>query len=424
MAMIRRPLTEITREDIEGLCRESVIEDEQIDFKQTIPHKEGEGRDPWRDNRDIKQYGRDQLLATLVAFANSYGGDLVIGIRDDGSQPGKAEELTPIPECQDAAHRLGQSAAACIEPPVAGLQTHCVLTEGAAGAIVIRVPRSRMAPHRLTSDRHCYQRVRHETMPMTMRQIQDLTFNVVRGLEAVDRRFSEARRRFYGWTDGRRTSQVKQFRIRVTAVPTAGEVYLERVHAVDAILPMSRSARMVMSTKEKARYDLAFPFGVNNWRPALRSTVGESSYSDRAGRITLSCDGMINYEYCSEIAVADDNPNARGYQRTYVLCPEWYLALVANTIETAQRFRVAAGASVVEYGLEAEIVTTHDLPVLPIGPSAYTSSGTIPAGSVEFPRYAFGPPDTWRESYLLLYRDFWDSVGVDARGDDFIIEAK
>jgi predicted HTH transcriptional regulator len=31
------------------------------------------------------------LLATIVSFANSYGGDLIIGIRDTGGIPGRAE---------------------------------------------------------------------------------------------------------------------------------------------------------------------------------------------------------------------------------------------------------------------------------------------------------------------------------------------
>jgi len=85
--MIRKPLADIVQGDLEGLIRDGWFEDEQLDFKTSIPHKDGENRDPWRnpptpEGRRIKEYGRDQLLATVVAFANSYGGDLLIGVRE------------------------------------------------------------------------------------------------------------------------------------------------------------------------------------------------------------------------------------------------------------------------------------------------------------------------------------------------------
>jgi hypothetical protein len=101
MPMIRRPLAQLTRDDFTALMGGTWIEDEQLDFKATIPHKDGVGRDPWRDAatpeaRRIKEHGRDQLLATIVAFANSYGDDLVIGVREvEGSQPGVADATEP-----------------------------------------------------------------------------------------------------------------------------------------------------------------------------------------------------------------------------------------------------------------------------------------------------------------------------------------
>jgi len=117
--MIRKQITDITPDDIRTLCSERWLEDEQMDFKESIPHKDGEGKDPWRDQHVIRDYGRDQLLATLVAFANSYGGDLIIGIRErQGIQPGQAETVAPIAACADAANRLGQMARACIDPPL------------------------------------------------------------------------------------------------------------------------------------------------------------------------------------------------------------------------------------------------------------------------------------------------------------------
>jgi len=127
MPMIAKALSELRREDFHALLLGPWIEDEQIDFKVTIPYRDGAGEDPWRnaapDARRIREYGRDQLLAALVAFANTYGGDLVLGVREiAGSQPGVAEGFDPLPACEDAAHRLAQAASECVEPPLPALQ--------------------------------------------------------------------------------------------------------------------------------------------------------------------------------------------------------------------------------------------------------------------------------------------------------------
>lgn len=45
MPAIRKPLTEISVADLRELCDTDALEDEQIDFKQTIPHK----RESWND---------------------------------------------------------------------------------------------------------------------------------------------------------------------------------------------------------------------------------------------------------------------------------------------------------------------------------------------------------------------------------------
>ena len=205
MPMIAKPLSDVSREDLSALILGPWVEDEQIDFKETIPHKDGEGHDPWRnaasEARRIREHGRDQLLAAVVAFANSYGGDLVVGVREVAqTQPGVAEALDPLPACEDAVHRLSQAATECIEPPIPSLQVRGIaFGDDGSGVIVIRAPRSRMAPHRLRTTKECYHRVHHVTLPMTMRQIQDLTLNVARGLEDVERRLRDASVTFRQW---------------------------------------------------------------------------------------------------------------------------------------------------------------------------------------------------------------------------------
>lgn len=431
MPMLRKQLTEITEADLHAICEEQWLEDEQIDFKQMMPHKEGEGKDPWRDQRVIKDHGRDQLLATVVAFANSYGGDLVIGVgEEESSQPGRAEAIAAVAACEDAAHRLAQMARSCIDPPLPNLQVRGIkVNEDGSGVVILRTQQSRAAPHRLTTVhgamKECFHRVRHETVAMTMRQIQDLTFSVSRGLDLVERRFAVARDSSERWARvDIPTEQLQRFSIRVTAVPASGDVYLEKVHNVEQIRPQQRSARVRLRA-EGEPFRLVPPFGVNQWRPVLRGSEAESRRPDSRARVGVYCDGTINYDFSFDVAVAQDGPEPRGRQRTFVLYPGWHFSILVNAIEAAHRFRVAAGASMVDYGMEVEITTSHDLPVLRFNDQGWPdAAGTLPVGPRIFPRYVIGPTDTWRDTYNLIFRDFWNSIGIDTSADDFLLDAQ
>ena len=77
---------------------------------------------------------------------------------------------------------------------------------------VFHVPRSRMAPHRHTANKECYVRRADRTEKMTMREIQELTLQVERGLAAIERRFEERRELFSAQFDRFKTNSTHQGR--------------------------------------------------------------------------------------------------------------------------------------------------------------------------------------------------------------------
>jgi hypothetical protein len=85
MPMLGKPLREINHNELLLLCKKSWREDEQFELKQDVPSKTG--LDPWRAAGTISPYARDKILAEVVAFTNSYGGDLVIGIAKTIDKP-------------------------------------------------------------------------------------------------------------------------------------------------------------------------------------------------------------------------------------------------------------------------------------------------------------------------------------------------
>jgi predicted HTH transcriptional regulator len=89
-------------------------------------------------------------LKDVSSFANTHGGDLVIGIEEKGGLarkvPGVAG-VNPDTELQ----RLESLARDGIEPRIVGLQMKAVSVTGGGIVFVIRVPRSWNPPHRVSA---------------------------------------------------------------------------------------------------------------------------------------------------------------------------------------------------------------------------------------------------------------------------------
>jgi Putative DNA-binding domain len=410
MPMVGKPLREIDQNDLLLLVKKSWREDEQFELKQDLPSKSG--LDSWHTARRISPYARDKILAEVVAFANSYGGDVVIGMAESGDKPAAAERLSPIPNCVELAERLNDQARSYIEPPIPSLRTHPVVTaQDGSGVVIVRVTRSRLAPHRLSQDkgvRECYHRVGTRTERMTMRQIQELTFSVARGTDSVVARLQGLQQDCRQWADADSTrADVRRLILRVAAVPTSAEVYINPVHGIEAIRPTARSYHVKFPNgSEEVILVPRTPF---NWRPIVRGTEATkedpraqmSSRSSRS-RMQLFCDGAITYTW-----VYDEAKSAPSAEHT--LFPGWLFGLVANAMETAHRIRTVSSASSIDYAMDVEVETSDELTVAQIGSLAST---TVPKGSIGLlPRYSVGPRENWQEVFNLIVSDFLDAIG-------------
>jgi hypothetical protein len=84
-----------------------------------------------------------------------------------------------------------------------------------------------------------------------------------------------------------------------------------------------------------------------------------------------------------------------------------------NALCAAEKFRRAAGAPDIEYGLEFEIVSLVDLPIGSYGGLPILGTfGSLPAGTT-FPRYSVGPADEFQSLSRTFERDFWNGAGED-----------
>jgi predicted HTH transcriptional regulator len=66
----------------------------QVEFKKDIPER-NDKQDPWHDDKDFAPYGRDKLFKEIVAFANTMGGHLVLGIDEEQAANSKGHSSDP-----------------------------------------------------------------------------------------------------------------------------------------------------------------------------------------------------------------------------------------------------------------------------------------------------------------------------------------
>lgn len=136
MPTLKQPLSAITEQDLLALASNGVREDRTLDFK----------RDVYGSNDQAKT----EFLADISAFANTSGGDIVIGMDEaEGAASalvGLAEGIDPDSEIL----RLQQMATAGIQPQLPRLDIKAVPLVSGRSALAVRIGRSYLPPHRVT----------------------------------------------------------------------------------------------------------------------------------------------------------------------------------------------------------------------------------------------------------------------------------
>lgn len=132
--MLEHSIDAIDEAILQSLVYNQVAERRDLEFKRDLPGGNDE---------QVREF-----LADVTSLANAQGGDLIYGIADENSV---AVDLPGVEvENPDAAIlRLESSLQANVSPRLVGLRTHWVALANGRGAIVMRVPASLTAPHRI-----------------------------------------------------------------------------------------------------------------------------------------------------------------------------------------------------------------------------------------------------------------------------------
>ena len=424
IGVLSKPAAQVGIDDVEALISSEVPEGEQIEFKESLPAR---GQDPWMTGGDkIGDRARDAILEEAVAFANAHGGALVLGIEESSAKPPVAAGISPIPRCAELADRLKLVFRNCVEPQLPALEIFSVPTGDGAGVVVIRMGRSRLAPHRVWRTRVCPIRRSDRCEEMTMREIQDMTLNLSRGLDGLERRLAERKERFRQEFRLLRTPK-GAWGIRMTAVPVGEEFRIDRVFRQGGIAkefdePWHKVRILENGNERRSGVGLRSPSPLY-WEPRLRATRGETEYDFSSDSKSLNFFQEFHSDGLVEIGLVSIPKSGVGNDGLLRL--SYPIEMLANLAAWADRIRKQVNAPAAEYALEVEIlvrgnaIEVYDFP-------RYSSRDfpIFPPGQRVFPRYSLGDSSSIPDLLTLFYRDFWNSLGEDGdtAGITFMIQ--
>ena len=430
--VLSKPADQINLDDINALIASKVPEGEQIEFKENLPAR-GQTPDPWVDGGDqIGDRAKDKILEEVVAFANAHGGALLLGIGESNSRPPVATRISPIPRCADLAESLQLVFRDRVQPQLPRLEVFAIPMKGESGAIILRVGRSRLAPHGVKIQKKfvCPIRRSNRCEEMTMREIQDMTLNVSRGLERLEKRLGERSECFHQEFDCLKTPE-DAFGIRLTAIPVGEEIRLDRVFwkgrlAEEFQKPQISVFRKPENGSKTELLGLKHIYGLSasSWRPRLRAARSEVTLQPldnltRSSYQELHFDGLIELGFVSTRSIHPPSSSV-GEPTPCDLSPDLPIVMFADLAVWAELVRKQARAPAAEYALQVEIrVLGGDVSIM-----RYWNSplGTFQPGSKRFPKYSLGDSDEIPALVALFERDFWNSFEADFSTEQGILK--
>lgn len=138
--MFTKPLSRLTTEDLQALLDEGAIENIRLEFKRLVPSKE-------------------ELLKKISAFANTFGGFIIVGAAEEGSR-GKLHTIAGVEPQSDYKQQVITHAFAGAYPPINVEVSDAIESPSDPSKVcyIIHVPISDLAPHFLNGRRGIYVR--------------------------------------------------------------------------------------------------------------------------------------------------------------------------------------------------------------------------------------------------------------------------
>ena len=389
---LTKSIGELTSQDVEELISLEVQEGETVEFKEAL------------SSNDHK----NSILKEVVALANGYGGRIFIGIAERSGNPPVAAEVRPIPDSANLADQIGRTCADLVDPPVLRLDVAGIVTDqDGSGVIVIDVPRSIRAPHMSRRGHRAYRRRGSESVPMDMRDIQDMTLRSASRFSEIEAEFRLRKEKFDEWVEGFRFSIHEiGYCMRLSFVPL-DDVDLGRVHGNQTLVPEMLGMRGKIQQKEISNISLYLPWKFHQSKPIVRGTQLWSEVQERK-----ACFYAFLWDNAGlDIWFSYNRRNEKNLQ----FFSEWLGALLSNALRNVERIRRSGKIPSLLYGLETQLTIYGQPTIL----SSFGNTGILtyeaqlPVGEHAMPRSEVGSVDGFDGLITQHFTDWFNLAGVD-----------
>jgi Putative DNA-binding domain len=409
MRILREPIESITAQDVQQLCADQVSEGSEIELKADLPSKDGLGKDSWHTGKSVGQYARNEIAEEIIAFANTFGGVVCIGINETKDHPKRAANPNPLPRVHDLARQLRQAVYDIIDPPLPILESWGIDLGSGCGVVLLRVSPSRRRPHRHQANKEVFIRRSDESVRLSMREIQELTIHAVSEAAKIDttiaERRGEHRKDVLQFLESTRSPQERIWGggLQFFAMPTSS-FDLGRVVGRPELTNLSST---VIADFSAAKYPCAWPHATTlEWRPGLRRISAEKRVSERKTDYSLLTSGACEISF--SFKATDDRPG---------LFAGWLVGGLGAMLGWIERIR-AEGRSTVEFALAPQLsIFGKSISLCRYGSSSFAEghATTLPPGFHEFPIMSVGPVEEFPKLLLRFDEDFWNLGGYDTQ---------
>ncbi|WP_256750742.1 ATP-binding protein [Mesorhizobium sp. Mes31] len=349
--MINRPIAEWTLPDLTAISSASIPESQKLEFKADFALG---SQEKWRTRQEqVSSGSRDALAEELVAFANAFGGMLLLGVREEKQDDGRRVSAglgDPIPRVAECVDRLESSLRDVIDPPLSMLEVHPIPSgDDGSGYIAIKVPQSLSAPHGVGRPARAFVRRGASCEPMTMRDLQHVFWEARTAIDRVNNVFDRRHLQFESAVVRRHVapSVPPHVFFRITIVPTLSYQITRLPLVIGAAPPLGFDFRPTpFLTHQPSMLTLSAP----NWRPR----AGGMSATQEDGRgtsreLTIWTDGTLEL---TGIHMSSGDGKLH--------FPGWYAVGGVWLLFNSMRFRRHLGRIEVPLTMEAELRASKD----------------------------------------------------------------
>ena len=277
--MFAKPIDSITFEDVEAFCRSGVREGIVLDFKKDFPTR---------------------LNKAIAAFANTYGGLLLIGVDENPATGQAAIPICGVQLMPGLRERVVRTALDGIYPPVipetrvVEFKSQRSRAANDRAVVIVRVHESEMGSHAVDKRTTVYLRVDNVSDPYRKATVEEVEWFLNKRQKAVDEKG-----RIVDLVDGHAQYYLSQLRVKhgLPSTHALGRLVFWAVPTFPRT-PIAQPEQLLAWNRQR-RYTLPFTgqtFPSGNVRPTKDGVYFDGDYERRYVYTEVQRQGLVYHE--------------------------------------------------------------------------------------------------------------------------------